>query len=215
MNRRSVLLALAALPACAELRRPNIAMPAPAGLWAPNEDAGRAAVALLERDARGASLGLKDDPARVARLAAVLEYLASEVPVVARWAPVSRGAKDGLGPARDELRASLGVDALTPAARLIPAFSATARALPPAGPRDAAARTLPDTLFPRGGGTAALDRLANPGPLPAVELAANALAEDVRRLDATNGWSGGLDIPVPADRGGLGGTGFNVDSLRR
>ena len=214
MNRRFVLLTLPALAACGDLRRPNIALSPPAGLWPPAEDAGRTAVALLERDARGASVGLKDDPARVARLAAVLEWLAAEVPSQPRWAPVARAAKEGLGPARDELRAALGVDALTPATRLIPAFAAAARALS-GGPRDAAGRALPDVLFPRGGGAAALGRLADPGPLAAVELGANALAEDVRRLDTTNGWTSTLDLPVPADRGGLGGTGFNVDALRR
>ncbi|WP_376092842.1 hypothetical protein ACE7GA_24425 [Roseomonas sp. CCTCC AB2023176] len=213
MRRRTLLTAALLLPACAELRRSNQPLPPPAGLLPTNADPGRAAIALLDRDARGASLGIARDPTRAARVASVLEWLAADIAGQPRWAPLSRGTKEGIGTARNETRAAIGVDALAPAGPLIQALAAASRALG-AGNRGAALAALPVSLFPRGA-EAALDRLSNTGPLPALELGVNALTEEVRLLDATNGWLARPESPVPPDRGGLGGSDANVDNLGR
>ena len=209
-SRRAALLTPLALLGCAELRRSNVPLPPPAGILPPSQEPGRAAVALLERDARDASLGIRDDPARAARLAAVLEWLSAEIATQPRWAPLSRGTRGGMTAARDEMRAAIGVDALAPTPPLVQTLARASTAY--AGGNGAPA--LPTGLFPRGA-EAATARLSNTGPLPAVELAANALTEEVRRLDTTNGWDARPETAVPPDLGGLGGTENNVDNLGR
>lgn len=212
-TRRAALLTPFALLGCAELRRSNLPLPPPAGLLPPGQDPGRTAVALLERDVRNASLGIARDPARAARVASVLEWLAADIATQPRWAPLSRGTKDGIAAARNEARAAIGVDALAPTPPLIQSLATASRALS-VGNRGVAQAALPTSLFPRGA-EAALDRLSNTGPMPAVELAANGLAEEVRLLDSTNGWEARPEVAVPPDRGGLGGTESNVDNLGR
>ncbi|MCR0980645.1 hypothetical protein [Roseomonas populi] len=204
----AALLALGSLGACDELRRPVTARPAPPGLLPPDQEAGRAAIAALARDMQGANVGLRDQPVRVARAAALLEWLAVDLANNPRWAPVPANARAGIGQARDEMRGALGADPLGDSPRLAAALATAARALA-AGNRGAAVAALPTALFPRGG-EAALARLSDPGPLPQGEIAAAALAEAVRSLDETSGWSSDFDTPVPPDRGGLGPIPFGI-----
>jgi hypothetical protein len=207
MTRRRALMSLLVfsplVAACAELRQPSRAWPAPSGLLPQGVDPGRAAVAVLAESFRGASAGIQNDPARIARAAALLEWLAVEVTGQPRWAPLPGAVRERIGLARDEMRAALGADPLAPAPRLSAALAAAYRSLS-AGDRAAAAAALPAPLFPRGG-EAALARLSDPGPLPQAEIATGTLAEQVRLLDDTGGWLTGGSTPVPADRGGRGG----------
>ena len=202
------LLVLAPLAACAELRQPNLVWLLPPGLLPPDVEPGRGAIAALAQDMQGANTGITGQPARVARAAALLEWLAVDLNANARWAPLPRDVRDGIGLARDEMRGALGADPLAASPRLAGALAAAYRALS-AGDRAAAAAALPSSLFPRGG-EAALGRLADPGPLPQGEMASTALADRVRLLDETNGWSAEFDTPVPADRGGRGALPFGI-----
>jgi hypothetical protein len=211
MTRRGALLtllALATLPGCDELRRSNVSWPPPAGLLPTDMDPGRAAVATLTQGMQGASAGIPNDPARVARMAALLEWLSVELMAQPRWAPVPRATREGIGLARDEMRGALGADPLADSPRMAAALAAAYRALT-AGNRDAAAAALPSALFPRGG-QAALGRLSDPGPLPQGEMATANLALEVRRLDDTNGWAVEFDTPVPPERGGRGSVPFSI-----
>ncbi|HEY8610203.1 MAG TPA: hypothetical protein VIL69_02815 [Roseomonas sp.] len=211
MTRRRALaslLALAPLGACAELQRPNLAWPVPPGLLPAGVDPGRAAVAALAQDLQGANTGIRGEPARIARAAALLEWMAVELNANPRWAPVSRDAREGIGLARDEMRGALGADPLAASPRLAAALAAAYRALS-AGNRAAAAAALPPALFPRGG-EAALGRLSDPGPLPQGEISSAALADRVRVLDETNGWAVDFNTPVPAERGGRGSLPFGI-----
>jgi len=202
------LLALAPLAACAELRQPNLLALPPPGLLPPDVDPGRAAVATLTRDLEGANLGLRGQPVRVARAAALLEWLAADLSLNRRWGPVPANARAGIGLARDEMRGALGADPLGSSPAMAAALGAAARALA-AGDRAAAARALPVALFPRGG-EAVLGRLADPGPLPQGEIATGGLAGAVRALDETSGWEAEFDTPVPADRGGRGAIPYGI-----
>ncbi|WP_426958079.1 hypothetical protein [Muricoccus radiodurans] len=202
-RRRALLLLAAALPACAELRRPVIAAPPPPGLLPENSDPGRAAVAVLAEDFRGAGAGIANDPARIARGSALLEWMATEINAQPRWAPLSRDVRNRMQAARSEMRAALGVDPLAPTPRVAAALGAAHLALARSD-RAAGAAALSETLFPRGG-EVALARLSNPGPLGEAEIATGLLAEEVRVLDATGGWTPGSGTPVPAELGGMGG----------
>jgi hypothetical protein len=211
MTRRRALFSLLALPAlgaCDELRRPNLPWPAPAGLLPTGVDPGRAAVAALAESLQGANTGISGNPARIARAAALLEWLAVELMSQPRWAPLPRGTREAIGLARDEMRGALGADPLAPSPRMAAALAEAYRALQ-AGNRTAAVAALPTALFPRGG-EAALARLSDPGPLPQGEIAASALAGQVRSLDETNGWAQDFDTPVPPDRGGRGPIPFSI-----
>ena len=205
LTRRRALIALLALPplaACDELRRPNLVWSVPPGLLPPDVDSGRAAVAVLAQGMQGANAGIPGDPARVARVAALLEWMAVELNANPRWAPVPADARGGIGLARDEMGGALGADPLAASPRLADALAAAHRALA-RGDRAAAEAALPSALFPRGG-AAALGRLSDPGPLPQGEIATGALAAQVRRLDESNGWAADFDTPVPPERGGRG-----------
>ncbi|MBB5695531.1 hypothetical protein [Muricoccus pecuniae] len=210
MTRRRALLLSALLPlaACAELSRPNLPQPAPPGLLPPGVDPGRAAIAALAQDLRGANGGIPGDPARVARAAALLEWLAVELVSNPRWAPVPGDARAGIGLARDEMRGALGADPLAASPRMIAALASAYRALS-AGNRSLAAASFPRALFPRGG-EAVLARLADPGPLPQGEIASGALADRVRALDETNGWAADFGTPIPPERGGRGSLPFGI-----
>ncbi|WP_338663176.1 hypothetical protein VQH23_23945 [Pararoseomonas sp. SCSIO 73927] len=210
VSRRALaaLLLLGGLGACEELRRPKLGWPVPAGLLPPDQEPGRAAIAALARDMQGVNVGLRDQPVRVARAAALLEWLAVELNGSPRWAPVPGEAKAAIGQARDEMRGALGADPLAASPQLAAALAGAARALA-AGNRGGAAAALRPNLFPRGG-EAALARLLDPGPLPQGEIAAGALAEAVRSLDERSGWQADFDTPVPPDRGGRGPTPFGI-----
>jgi len=197
----------AGLGGCAELRQPNIAWPLPPGLLPPEQEAGRAAVAALAQDLSGASNGIRGEPARIARAAGLLEWMAVELGTP-RWIPVPADIRGGIGLARDEMRGALGADPLADSPRMAAALAAAHRALR-AGNRRAAAAALPAALFPRGG-EATLLRLNDPGPLPQGEISTAALAERVRALDEVNGWGADFDSPVPADRGGRGPIPFGL-----
>ena len=205
--RRALLPLLLSIGACDELRRPSPPWSVPAGLLPPGQDPGRAAVAVLSQGLQGANGGIPNDPARVSRVAALLEWMAVELNRP-RWAALPADARAGVGLARDEMRGALGADPLADSPRLAGALAAAHRALG-AGDRRAAAAALPNALFPRGG-EAALARLSDPGPLPQGEISAAYLAERVRALDETSGWSEGFDTPVPADRGGRGLPAFGL-----
>lgn len=209
--RRRVLAALLALPplaACDELRRPNLVWPVPPGLVPADVDPGRAAVVVLAQGMQGANGGISGDPARVARVAALLEWMAVELVSNPRWAAVPGDARAGIGLARDEMRGALGADPLAASPRLAAALAAAHRALA-RGDRAAAEAALPAALFPRGG-AAALGRLSEPGPLPQGEIATGTLAAQVQRLDETNGWAAEFDTPVPPERGGRGPMPFGI-----
>ena len=211
MTRRRALLllpvVLAGAGGCDELRRPSVAWPVPPGLVPPEQDAGRAAVNAMAQDMLGASDGIKDAPARIARAAGLMEWMAVEL-AAPRWSPVPADARNGISLARDEMRGALGADPLADAPRLSAALAAAYRALV-RGDRAAAAAALPRGLFPRGG-EATLQRLADPGPLPQGEISATYLAERVRALDDGNGWGTDFDMPVPPDRGGRGPIPFGL-----
>lgn len=194
-------MAAAGLGGCAELRRPNVAWPVPPGLLPPDQDSGRAAVNVMAQGMQGASNGIKDEPARIARAAGLLEWMAVELNTP-RWQPVPAEARAGISLARDEMRGALGADPLADSPRMAAALAAAYRALA-RGNRGAAAAALPTALFPRGG-EATLLRLADPGPLPQGEISTTFLAERVRALDEANGWNTDFDMPVPPDRGGRG-----------
>jgi len=208
--RRALLsfLALPALGACAELRQPNLPRPVPAGLLPTDVDAGRGAVVVLVQGLQGANAGISGDPARIARMAALLEWLAVDLMSQPRWAPLPRSVREGIGLARDEMRGALGADPLAASPRMAEALAAAYRALR-MGNRNAALAALPSSLFPRGS-EAALARLSDPGPLPQAEIASAALAERVRILDETNGWGQDFGTPVPPERGGRGQLPFSI-----
>lgn len=210
LHRRSLvqLLALVPLGACAELRTPNTPWPVPPGLLPVGADPGRAAITVLAQGMQGANTGIHGDPVRVARLAALLEWMAVELMASPRWGAVPADARAGIGLARDEMRGALGADPLAASPRLAAALAAAYRALL-AGDNGAAAAALPASLFPRGG-EAVLARLSEPGPLPQGEISTAALAQRVQQLDETNGWAVDFDTPVPADRGGRGSIPFGI-----
>ncbi|MBP0446809.1 hypothetical protein J8J14_18700 [Roseomonas sp. SSH11] len=201
-------LALAPLAACAELSRPSHAWSLPPGLLPASLEPGRAAIGTLAQDLQGANSGLSGQPARVARAAALLEWLAVELMSNPRWAPIPRELRAAIGLARDEMRGALGADPLAASPRLAAALASAHRALA-AGSRGAAEQVLAASLFPRGG-AATLGRLGDPGPLPQGEIASAALAERVRLLDETNGWAADFNTPVPPERGGRGALPFGI-----
>ena len=201
------LLAVAGLGGCAELRRPNVAWPVPPGLLPPGQEPGRAAVNVMAQDMLGASNGLRNEPARIARAAGLMEWMAVELNAP-RWQPVPAEARGGIALARDEMRGALGADPLADSPRMAAALAGAYRALA-RGDRSAAATALPRALFPRGG-EAALARLSDPGPLPQGEISTAFLAERVRALDEVNGWGADFDMPVPPDRGGRGPIPFGL-----
>ena len=178
------------------------------GLVPPEGQSGRAAGAVVAQGRGGAHAGMAGEPARVARLAALLEWMAVELNANPRWAPVPADARGGIGLARDEMRGALGADPLAASPQLAAALATAHRALA-AGDRGAAQAALPAALFPRGG-AAALARLSDPGPLPQGEIATGALAAQVRRLDEANGWAADFDTPVPPERGGRGPMPFGI-----
>jgi len=192
-GRRALLLALgAALSGCAELATPRGPLAPPPGLLDGASDPGRAAITELDDDFRNGAARLRASPAAMARGAALLEWLAADLQSNPRWAPVAPELRQRVPAARDEVRGALGVLAgvapLDASASLLLASRALA-----AGDRAAAARALPPQRF-RHGGERALERLADPGPLPNSEIAFGLLAQEVARLDNDREW---VVQPVP------------------
>ncbi len=186
--RRSLLLGVVALPACAELRTP--ATPPP-GVLAATPGAGaplRAAVFATAEAFANQGASLQGQPAEAALAIARLEALEMEVADRRAWPALSPSIAIAMRTARDETRAALGIAQRAPGADVVRALSAVSARLR-AGDRAGAAAALPATLF-EPGGEATLDRLGAIGALPAAEQATAALARDVRRLDLDRGWAG-------------------------
>ena len=192
------LLLLLPLAACAELRTPRGPLAPPAGLLS-SADPGREAVAELAASLRDGGLALRNDPARTARSAALLEWLSADLSANPRWAPLPATMRARVGAARDEMRAAVGMTAELPPEQASAALARASRDLA-AGNRAAARAALNGSGF-RHGGERTLERLADPGPLPNGELALGDLSQEVRRLDGTGGW-----IVQPAADPGITGT---------
>ncbi len=192
------LLLLLPLSACAELRTPRGPLAPPPGLLA-DADPGREAVGELAASLRDGGRALRGDPARTARSAALLEWLAADLVSNPRWAPIPATLRVRVGAARDEMRDAVGVLAGTPAANAAAALATASRALA-AGNRVRAREALDGGAF-RYGGERTLERLGDPGPTPNGEIALGDLWQEVQRLDATEGW-----IVQPAADPGITGT---------
>ncbi|UFN47039.1 hypothetical protein LPC08_13485 [Roseomonas sp. OT10] len=189
MRRRALLLSPALLPACAPLREqvrtPRAPVSPPPGLI-PGPDPARQAIAELAETYRDNGRGLEGNPAATARAAALLEWLGADIQANPRWDPLAEGLRSRVLAAREEMRDVTGqmpgMSATEAAAALARAAAALGR-----GDRAAAAGALDERSF-RFGGQRTLERLASPGPLPMGELALGALNQEVRRLDAGDGW---------------------------
>jgi hypothetical protein len=188
MKRRVLVLALAGLGACEELRTP--ATPPPTILaGAPGAGAPmRAAVFATAAAFSNQGAALQGHAADAALAIARLEALEMEVADRRAWPALSPTVAIAMRTARDETRAALGIAQRAPGGDVVRALSLTASRLR-AGDRAGAAAALPASLF-EPGGEATLDRLSAIGPLPAAEQATAALARDVRRLDLDRGWAG-------------------------
>lgn len=184
-------LGLALLPllaGCAELRTPPQAPPA---VLTGTPSAGaplRAAVEATAAAFANAGAGLAGRPAEAALALARFEALQMEVAGGRAWPSLSPSLAFAMRTARDENRAAIGAAQQAPGEDILRALGTVAARLR-AGDRAAAAAALPPALFEPGGETT-LDRLAEPGPLPAAEQASAALAREVRRLDLDNAWAG-------------------------
>ena len=186
LPRRSLFSALLVLPvACAELATPRGPLAPPAGLLGDAPDPGRAAITALDEAFRNGGAGLRE-PAALARAAAVLEWLAADLQTNPRWAPVPSNLRDRVVAAREEMRVALGLMTGIPSPDAARALADASAALD-RGDRRAAVNALGGGRF-RHGGERTLERLGNPGPLPVGEIAMGLLAQEVARLDRTNGW---------------------------
>ncbi|PZW43562.1 hypothetical protein C8P66_11523 [Humitalea rosea] len=202
---RCLLLLLVCLSACAELRTPQRSSLPPLGLVSRTNDPGRAAIddAAAAWDTPGQLAG---DPAAMARAAALLEWLAAEIPTAPRWSPIPRQLGYDLGFARTETRLALGIRADAPAPEVTAALAAAAAA---GGDAAARARALSGSAFAQGpDGTGA--RLAAPGTLSLPPTVTANLRREVVRLDAVNGWNQNpvrLEEAVRAGERSTGGLG--------
>jgi hypothetical protein len=185
-----VVLPLAALAGCAELRTPPPAPP-PADLAGGNQpgrlaDPVRAAIVASAAAFADAGLSLAEKPDAVAQAAAQLEYLSVALPRSEAYAAMPPGTVMSLGLAREELRAALGVNDAADPQQVMRALLAAARALRANQPEQAAA-ALPAGLF-RPGGSASIRRFAEPGPLPQAAAATNLAQQELAKMDANRLW---------------------------
>jgi hypothetical protein len=189
-------LGLAMLPlafaACEELRTPQV-LPQPVLTTEPSRQDGggplRAAVAATTADFANQGLGLAGRPAEAAMALARFEAIDLEVANRRAWPALSPSIGYAMRTARNENRAAIGAAQQATPAEVITALTAAASRLRANDRAGAAAALQAPTFEP--GGEATLDRLAEPGPLPAAEQAMAALSRDVRHLDLDAGWSGG------------------------
>jgi len=171
----AVLLAAAA---CAEMQRP----PTPAiGFGDGPADPVRGAVAAMAPAFADRASGLAGQPVATAEAAARLEYVTAAVTSDARYAALPPGLRRELLLARTEVRDALGLAPEVTSEAAAGALMAAARALR-AGNAAAAAAALPSPEF-RPGGSIAVARLADIGPLPQAAIASALAAEEVARLD--------------------------------
>ncbi len=205
--RRALLVlpfVLSLLGACAELRTPaGIASLPPLSLIPDTGDPGRTAINvaadLWAQQARWAG-----NPAATARAAALLEWLAADIPRSPAWAPVPRSLGFDLANARAELRQALAIQADAPPSEVIGPLTIAA------GPDAAArARVLTAGPFAQGPeGTASLIGRMAPLSLPPT-VTAN-LRQAVQVLDATRGWDANpvrIEDTVRAGENTTGGLG--------
>ncbi|HEY4249805.1 MAG TPA: hypothetical protein VGM87_01315 [Roseomonas sp.] len=184
------LLAVLALGACDEMRRPPPPA-APAGLVRPSADPIRDAMNAAAEDFTDQGRKLQNDPVEAARAVARLEYVTEAAP---GWGPISPSIAISLRGARTETREALGIDPQALPQRVMQALLAAASALR-RNDQAAAAAALPAPLF-HDGGEAMLRRLGAPGPLPHAEQATAQLVQEVARLDAEQRWQGTLDLGI-------------------
>jgi hypothetical protein len=171
----AAFLALLALGGCAEMMRPRVAAPPPAGLLPPMADPVAGALVATSTAFIDQGVGLRGRPAEAARAAARLEYLVEQAPA---WTPVSPAAEIALAAARAELRAAAGVpDSVTPRQTMV-AFVSAANALDRRNEGAAVAALAPV------GGEPTLRRLNDLGALPNAEQATMLLAREVARSEA-------------------------------
>lgn len=208
MQRRLLLLALLPLAACAELRTPRRPISPPPGLLT-GPDQGRQAIRELDESFRNGGAALRGHPERMARAAAMLEWLCTDLAGNPRWNPVAPGVKQVVYTARDEVRNALGIQPEVTGPEAATVMADVARELAD-GQEARAQALLEDERRFRNGGERVIARLRDPGPLPNSEIALGALAQEVARLDSVNGW-----VVSPAADPSLTGTrGLEDDSFR-
>lgn len=177
-----LMLTLAALPGCAEMRTPRPAFDLPLDLVPGATDPMRQAVDLAAADFADQGAALAGQPARTARAAARLEFLAQLLTTDPRYAALPTGMILSLGGAVGEVRRAIGLSEATPPEQAVTLLADIARALE-AGRRPA----FPQAVFPAGP-EMTLRRLREPGPLPEAAIATGRLQEAVAALDTTAGW---------------------------
>jgi len=171
----AAFLALLALGGCAEMLRPRVAAPPPAGLLPPMADPVGGALAATTTAFTDQGAALRGRPAQAARAAAQFEYLADQAPA---WTPVSPAAEIALAAARAEIRAAAGVpDTATPGQTMV-ALTNAANALDRQNQGAALAALAPV------GGEPTLRRLSDLGALPNAEQATILLGREVARSEA-------------------------------
>jgi len=178
MIRLPILLAGLALAACAaQPALPTATLPRDAfdGIGDPT----RSAVFETAYAFRGRT-AVAGDPARFARVAGEVEYLAAELPYASRWVQFSPLVGQELIAARDELRAALGISADAPPQVVVELLFAAARALA-AGDDAAAQRALLPPIFPDPAAT--LARLRQPPALPRTGTATALANAEMNRID--------------------------------
>ncbi|MBR0653632.1 hypothetical protein [Plastoroseomonas arctica] len=171
----SAFMALLALGGCAEMLRPRVAAPPPAGLLPPMADPVGGALAATTAAFTDQGSGLRSRPAEAARAAAQLEYLVEQAPA---WTPVSSAAEIALAAARAELRAAVGVPENATPRQAMVALTNAANALDRRNEGAALAALAPV------GGEPTLRRLGDLGALPNAEQATILLTREVARSEA-------------------------------
>lgn len=182
--RIALLLLPLSLLACAELRTPvPMASLPPLSLIPNTGDPGRAAV-VAAAEAWNQQRRMEGNPAAEARAAALLEWLAADVPRSPRWAPLPRQLGFDLANARTEMRLALSIQADAPPVEVIGPLTAAANAGADSAARARALQAGPFAQGPQG--TAAL--LGRMGPLSLPPTVTANLRQAVQVLDATGGW---------------------------
>lgn len=188
MWRVGVVVLPLAFAACEELRTPQALPPAVLTTESRGGSPLRAAVEATTADFADQGARLTGHPAETALALARFEAIEVEVANRRAWPALSPTIGYAMRVARDENRAAIGAAQQASSADVIQALATVATRLR-ANDRAAAAAALRAPVF-EPGGEVTLDRLGEPGPLPAAEQAMAALSRDVRRLDLDAGWAG-------------------------
>jgi len=178
-----LLLATTTLSGCAEMRTPRPAFSMPLDLVPGATDPVRSAVDMAAADFADQGAVLSGHPARTARAAARLEFLAETLATDPRYAALPPGTILSLRAAVGEVRRAIGLSETTPPEQAVTLLAGAARALE-AGRRP----PLPAAVFPAGP-EVTLRRLNEPGPLPGAAIATGRLQETIAALDISAGWS--------------------------